>query len=91
MIAYEVVRGACDRDSFFQKPHFQLAEVLLTPAIGKCDQRMDEYSSLGGVFQRVLDLRLIEAENNNFNAFFGPFYGFEQGRGAVRRLNYQLQ
>ena len=52
---------------------------------------MDEHASLGGIFQRVLDLCLVEAENNNFNAFLGPFNGFEQRRGAVRRLNYQLQ
>jgi hypothetical protein len=39
----------------------------------------------------VLDLRLVEAENDNLNAFFCPFNSFEQGRGAVRRLNYQLQ
>jgi hypothetical protein len=52
---------------------------------------MDKYASLGGVFQRVLDLGLVEAKDNDFNAFLGPFNGFQQGRGAVRRLNYQLQ
>jgi hypothetical protein len=52
---------------------------------------MDEYASLSGVFQRMLDLHLIEAENNNFDAFLRPLNGFKQRRGAVRRLNYQLQ
>ena len=91
VIADQVVRGTGHRDSFFQEPHFQLAQVLLSTAIGKRDQRMDKDASLGGVFQRVLDLRLVEAKNNDFNAFLCPFDGFKQGRGAIRRLNNQLQ
>jgi hypothetical protein len=36
-------------------------------------------------FQRVLDLRLVEAENDNLNTFFCRLNSFEQGCGAVRR------
>ena len=52
---------------------------------------MNEDATLGCVLEGALDLRMVEAEDYDFNTLFRLLDGFDQRRGTISGLNDQLQ
>src|SRR5690349_9236994 len=91
VIARKIVGSASHGDPFFQKTHFQFAEVFLAAAIGERNLGVDKDTALGRVLQGMFKFCLVKAEDNDLNALLCPLDGLDERREAVRRLNDQLQ
>ena len=87
VIARQVVRAARHCDACRQKPHFQFTEIPLATAVGISNQRMHEYTAAHRAGQRLFNFAAVEAEDDNFNAFFGVIDGLHQGHHAIARLH----
>ncbi|HYK51389.1 MAG TPA: hypothetical protein VEU94_16820, partial [Terriglobales bacterium] len=58
-----------------------------SPAIRKCDQRMDEYASFDRVDELSRNLVSIKTKDYDLNALFGFLNAFEQALYTIPRLD----
>src|SRR5579863_2152394 len=91
VIAQQIAARTRHSGSIFEQAGLQLAKIGLTAAVGVGDQSVDENATTHGILQGALDLRPIEAEDHDLDAFFGVVDPFDQRQHTVAGLNDQLQ
>ena len=90
VIARQVVGGARDDDAGREEAHLELAQVLLAAAIGVGDQGAHGYAARHRRLERLLQLRPIEAEDDDVDRALGLLDRLQQRRHAVVWLDDEL-
>ena len=75
------------RDAGLEQPHLELAQILLSAAIGMGDQRADDNTSGNRSLERLLELRAIEAEDDDVDRLLRAFDACTSGARPVFGLD----
>ena len=91
MIPDQVSGRAGHGDAFGQEAHLQFAQSFLTAPVSEGNQGVYKDPPLYGIYERLFNLSLVKAENNNLNTLFCLLNGFDQWRRAGARLDDEFQ
>jgi len=89
VVTDQIIRGAGNSYALFQKPHFQLAQILFPTLAGIGDQCVYGNTTLYRVFQSPLKFTTVQAENDNLDCFLSFVDTLEQRGDAVVGLYAQ--
>ena len=90
VVANQVVGGARYSDARCQQPRFEIAQILLSAAIGIRYQRVNEDAAAGSLSKRSFDFATVESKDQQLHGTLCAIDGFHERSNAVTRLYDQF-
>src|SRR5262245_4667938 len=90
VITNQILGRACDLHTALRQTAFHLSDLFQILFIGVCDESVDADAADGGGDQFLLDLKAVEAVEDDLHALFRPSDSLEKRLNAVAWLNDDL-